>query len=210
MVTGCVGDERRRAQPLRRPGEARAGGALGDDRLRARLGRPPRLQNTPSLHYVHCDQWRYERPFTDYHAAPATGRWRRGTRSTTRCARCATAGCRSTRSSTGTPLDVVRTPTPPAQRRRRRVVGAVVEAAEGARPPVRRRGPGRARELAAGVVHLARQRPHGSSAKGHEYFLKHYLGTRQRDRREEARRDSVKEVVWRDGAPRARWTSSST
>ncbi|MCB9830056.1 MAG: molybdopterin-dependent oxidoreductase [Planctomycetes bacterium] len=30
-----------------------------------------RLQNAPSWHYVHSDQWRYEREFTDYHTVPA-------------------------------------------------------------------------------------------------------------------------------------------
>ena len=31
---------------------------------------PPRLQNAPSWHYVHCDQWRYEAEFTEYHPVP--------------------------------------------------------------------------------------------------------------------------------------------
>jgi nitrate reductase alpha subunit len=31
---------------------------------------PSRLQNTPSWHYVHSDQWRYEKDFTDYHTVP--------------------------------------------------------------------------------------------------------------------------------------------
>jgi nitrate reductase alpha subunit len=31
-----------------------------------------RLQNAPSFHYVHTDQWRYEKDFTDYHTVPQT------------------------------------------------------------------------------------------------------------------------------------------
>ena len=31
---------------------------------------PPRLQNAPSWHYVHSDQWRYEAEFTEYHPVP--------------------------------------------------------------------------------------------------------------------------------------------
>src|SRR3990172_3325043 len=31
---------------------------------------PSRLQNAPSWHYVHTDQWRYEKSFTDYHTVP--------------------------------------------------------------------------------------------------------------------------------------------
>ena len=68
---------------------------------------PSRLQNTPSWHYVHSDQWRYEKDFTDYHTVPAKRRARharpRATRWTCRCAPCARAGCRSIRSSPRTP-----------------------------------------------------------------------------------------------------------
>ena len=31
---------------------------------------PPRLQNAPSWHYMHSDQWRYEGEFTEYHTVP--------------------------------------------------------------------------------------------------------------------------------------------
>lgn len=34
---------------------------------------PSRVQNTPSWHYVHSDQWRYEKDFTDYHTVPKNG-----------------------------------------------------------------------------------------------------------------------------------------
>jgi len=37
-----------------------------------------------------------------------------------------------------------------------------------------------------------------SSAKGHEYFLKHYLGTHTNTVSEDLAKDSVSEVVWRD------------
>jgi len=40
--------------------------------------KPPRLQNTPSFHYVHSDQWRYEGDFTSYHPVPPGGRLARG------------------------------------------------------------------------------------------------------------------------------------
>jgi nitrate reductase alpha subunit len=40
-----------------------------------------------------------------------------------------------------------------------------------------------------------------SSAKGHEYFLKHYLGTHHNTVAPETAAESVKEVVWRDQAP---------
>ncbi len=33
-------------------------------------GKAPRQQNTPSFHYVHSDQWRYERGYRDYDSLP--------------------------------------------------------------------------------------------------------------------------------------------
>ena len=41
----------------------------------------------------------------------------------------------------------------------------------------------------------------GTSAKGHEYFLDHYLGTHHNHIADEAAKGEVKEVVWRDIAP---------
>jgi nitrate reductase / nitrite oxidoreductase, alpha subunit len=43
-----------------------------------------------------------------------------------------------------------------------------------------------------------------ASAKGHEYFLKHYLGTHHNSVAEDLARDSVHEVEWRDDAPRGK------
>ena len=37
-----------------------------------------------------------------------------------------------------------------------------------------------------------------SSAKGHEYFLKHYLGTHHNDVAEESGKDFVKDLIWKD------------
>jgi nitrate reductase / nitrite oxidoreductase, alpha subunit len=65
------------------------------------------------------------------------------------------------------------------------------------------RGPRRARELAAQPVRLALE-PAGSSGKGHEYFLKHLLGTDHgvlgKDLGEEAGRSRSRRV-WHDKAP---------
>src|SRR3970040_1313992 len=43
-----------------------------------------------------------------------------------------------------------------------------------------------------------------SSAKGHEYFLKHYLGTHTNAIAEDLAKDSVKEVVWHETAPQGK------
>jgi nitrate reductase alpha subunit len=43
-----------------------------------------------------------------------------------------------------------------------------------------------------------------SSAKGHEYFLKHYLGTHHNDVAEEIAKDHVKEIKWHETAPQGK------
>ena len=40
-----------------------------------------------------------------------------------------------------------------------------------------------------------------SSAKGHEYFLKHYLGTHHNDIADEVAREFVREIEWKENAP---------
>jgi nitrate reductase alpha subunit len=40
-----------------------------------------------------------------------------------------------------------------------------------------------------------------SSAKGHEYFLKHYLGTHHNEIADEAAREHVREIEWKENAP---------
>ena len=43
-----------------------------------------------------------------------------------------------------------------------------------------------------------------SSAKGHEYFLKHYLGTHNSSIAPETAEEFVKDVVWRKEAPQGK------
>src|SRR5262249_25522259 len=70
MFSGCVGVNggglaHYVGQEKLAPGESWAAIAFARDWLPA-----VRLQNAPSWHYVHTDQWRYERDFTDYHTVP--------------------------------------------------------------------------------------------------------------------------------------------
>jgi nitrate reductase / nitrite oxidoreductase, alpha subunit len=166
----------------------------------------PRLQNSPSWHYVHSDQWRYERSFTDYHTVPA--------------------GQPPGSLAAGHTMDVqvraVRNGWLPFYPQFDRNPLDIVSAAEAA-------GAATSDDVVAGVVkdlterrlRLAVEDPDApqnwprlwfiwrgnalmASAKGHEYFLKHYLGTHHNSVAEDLARDSVHEVEWRDDAPRGK------
>ena len=70
MLCGCVGVNggglaHYVGQEKLAPGEPWSAIAFGKDWYP-----PSRLQNAPSWHYIHTDQWRYERDYADYHSMP--------------------------------------------------------------------------------------------------------------------------------------------
>lgn len=161
----------------------------------------PRLQNGPSYHYVHSDQWRYERSGVE--PQPEEGPFAR-------------------RHTMDLQADAVRMGWLPFQPqfnispveavRRAEAAGAVTE-----------------EQIAAWVVDQLKTRrlrfavedPDASenwprvwliwranailaSAKGHEFYLKHYLGTSDNAIADEVAKDSVENVVWREPARRGK------
>jgi nitrate reductase alpha subunit len=159
--------------------------------------KPPRLQNGPSFHYVHSDQWRYERGFPE--PAPTTG--------PLAVEHTMDVQARAVRSGwlpfypqfSRNPLDVVREAraggADDAQ-----VVKQVVE------------------QLRRGQLHFAVQEPDmaanwprvwliwranaiHTSAKGHEFFLRHYLGTHDNAVADEVAREAVHDITFKDVAP---------
>ncbi|MDW7708996.1 MAG: nitrate reductase subunit alpha [Deferrisomatales bacterium] len=157
----------------------------------------PRQQNSPSFHYVHSDQWRYESSFAPYDSLPAPT----SDHTIDYQVRAVRQGWlpffpQFDRS----PLEVAQ---------EARAAGAKTDA-EVARYV--------ADALAAGRLRFAVEDPDapsswprlwfiwrgnaiGSSAKGHEYFLKHYLGTHTNAVAREAADGRVHEVDASTPAP---------
>jgi len=177
MLTGCVG---------------RNGGGLnhyvGQEKLAPMAawlpvamaldwGGPPRLQNTPSFHYVHSDQWRYEGAFADL----------------------APVGDADHPLTQGHTMDLQRRavragwlPFFPQFNRNPLELVQEAEAAGATTPDAIKQWV--VEQLQSGALQFAIDDPDApenwprtwfiwrgnalqSSAKGHEYFLKHYLGT---------------------------------
>jgi len=177
----------------------------------------PRHQNTPSFHYVHSDQWRYERGFQAYDTLPnpGGGRGAAGDPPTDRDGGESALGdhtmdhqVRAVRRGwlpffpqfDRNSLEVMR---------EARASGASTEA-EVAQYV--------AGELQAGRLRFAVEDPDapenwprvwfiwrgnaiGASAKGHEYFLKHYLGTHTNSVAQECADGHVREVDASTPAP---------
>jgi nitrate reductase alpha subunit len=164
----------------------------------------PRQQNSPSFYYVHTDQWRYERGYSIYD--PQRERPSPGAADHTidHQARAVRRGWlpffpQFDRS----PLEVVRQAQAAGAANDAEILGHVVQ------------------ELKAGRLKLAVEDPDapqnwprlwfiwranaiGSSAKGHEFFLKHFLGTEANDVAAELAKDYVREVTVRPEAPRGK------
>lgn len=170
-----------------------------------------RLQNAPSFHYMHTDQWRYDTRYTDYCPVPGDAEG------------AAVAGAHAADLSSGHTADMqvraVRAgwmPFFPQFNERNEDLAREAQAA-GAESDeeVGRFIVGR---LKQGDLKFAVEDPDApenwpriwfiwrgnalmASAKGHEFFLKHYLGTHHNDIATEVAKGLVHEVKWHEQAP---------
>ncbi|MCS7046552.1 MAG: nitrate reductase subunit alpha, partial [Gemmataceae bacterium] len=164
-----------------------------------------RLQNTPSWHYVHTDQWRYEKEFTDYHTVPI-----RNASDGPSLAHGHTMDVQVRAVKSGwlpfypqfnrNPLEVVKEAEAAGAASEQDIVRHVVNQLKAKKLRFAVEDPDAAENWPR-VWFIWRGNALMASAKGHEYFLKHYLGTHTNAIAEDIARDSVKEVVWHDKAP---------
>jgi nitrate reductase alpha subunit len=168
-----------------------------------------RLQNSPSWHYVHSDQWRYEREFSEYHAAPK--RDDQGGAKSMADGHTMDMQVRAVKNGwlpfypqfNRSPLEVMKEARAAGAKSEQEVGAHIVE------------------QLRQGKLKFAVEDPDAeanwprvwfiwrgnailASAKGHEYFLNHYLGTHHNDIAEERAKGSIEDVVWHDKAPQGK------
>jgi nitrate reductase alpha subunit len=165
-----------------------------------------RLQNAPSWHYVHTDQWRYEKSFRDYHTLPPDGQ--PGSLAT---GHTVDIQARAVRSGwlpfypqfNKNPLEVVREAEAAGAGSPEAVVQSAVQQLKEGKLKFSVEDPD-APENWPRVWFIWRGNALMASAKGHEYFLKHYLGTHTNAIAEELAQDSVREVAWHERAPQGK------
>ena len=165
-----------------------------------------RLQNAPSWHYVHTDQWRYEKEFTDYHSVPAE----QGPASLAHGHTMDTQ-VRAVRGGwlpfypqfNKNPLELVKEAEAAGASSPEQVAEYIVGQLKGGTLKFSVEDPD-APENWPRVWFIWRGNALMASAKGHEYFLKHYLGTHTNAIAEDLAREAVKEVAWRDPAPQGK------
>jgi nitrate reductase alpha subunit len=162
--------------------------------------KPPRLQNTPSFWYVHSDQWRYDRSYQDYFKPVLNGNLPKHTIDFN--------------------VKAVRLGWLPFYPQFNENPIKLVEAAKSAGAEsdddvkkwiIKRLKEGKlkfaiedpdAKENSPKVWFIWRGNAVASSAKGHEFFLRHVIGAPNSNATaQEQAKDVVEEVVWREVAP---------
>jgi len=203
MFTGCIGVNggglaHYVGQEKLAPGEPWGNIAFAKDWYGA-----SRLQNAPSWHYVNTDQWRYEKEFTDYHTVPADGR----------------PGTLAKGHAMDIQARAVRNGWLPFYPQfDKNSIDVAREAEEGGADTPEKKSAYVVDQLKSGKLKFSVEDPDAeenwprvwyiwrgnalmASSKGHEYFLRHYLGTHDNAIAEDLAKDSVKEITWHDKVP---------
>lgn len=159
---------------------------------------PPRLQNTPSYHYVNSDQWRYDRPFDEM--CPVSDRKHPMASGHTidkqiLAVRCGWLPCYPQFNQSS--LELVKEAEQHGATSESETVNYVVRKLKERKLRFAMEDPD-APENFPRVWYIWRGNALLSSAKGHEYFLKHYLGTHNNTIADEQAKEHVKEVTWHD------------
>ncbi|KAA0255928.1 MAG: nitrate reductase subunit alpha [Acidobacteria bacterium] len=160
-------------------------------------GGPPRLQNAPSWHYMHCDQWRYEAEFTEYHPVPGDASLARGHTADLQVKAVRNGWLPFFPQWNESSLEVARKARAAGAKTEAEVVENVVDRMKSGDLKLAVADPD-APENWPRVWFIWRGNALMSSAKGHEYFLKHYLGTHTNLIAKERAKGLVNEVVERE------------
>ncbi|MBM3329627.1 MAG: nitrate reductase subunit alpha [Calditrichaeota bacterium] len=218
MLCGCVGVNggglaHYVGQEKLAPGEPWSAIAFARDWFPA-----ARLQNAPSWHYVNTDQWRYERAFTDYHTVPPpphspplSGGDAKGGETFLAAGHTIDVQVKAVRNGwlpfypqfNRNPIEIVREAEAAGAKNESEIVAWVVEQLRARKLQFAVEDPD-APENWPRLWFIWRGNALMSSSKGHEYFLRHYLGTHDNAIAEEIAAGSTAEVVWRDKAPQGK------
>jgi nitrate reductase alpha subunit len=165
--------------------------------------RPPRQQQTPTWHYVHSDQWRYDPEFTDYDAVPAEATWAKGHAIDLEAKAVRMGWMPFFPQFSESSLDVARRAEEAGATDAKAVADHVVGRLASKDLGLAVDDPDAAENWPR-VWFIWRGNAIMSSAKGHEFFLRHYLGTHDNSVAEEAAAGKPETVVWREPVPRGK------
>lgn len=163
---------------------------------------PSRLQQTPIWHYMNSDQWRYDGNHSDYNTVPENELTEKHT---------ADMIVKAVRNGwmpfypqyDKNNLEIVREAVEYGAVDDKAIVNYVVQQLKSKKLTHSVANPDAEINFPR-VWYIWRGNALMSSAKGHEFFLKHYLGTHHNSIASEVSKDLVKDVQWHDEAPQGK------
>ncbi len=161
-------------------------------------GGPPRLQNAPSFHYMHSDQWRYDPEFNEMcPVADANDAFAHGHTADKQAMAVRLGWMPCYPQFTESNLELVAQAQAAGAKSDEEIVAYVVSRLKQRSLKFSMEDPDNPESFPR-VWYIWRGNAIMSSAKGHEYFLKHYLGTHNNSISEELAGSLVKDVTWHD------------
>lgn len=163
---------------------------------------PARLQQTPIWHYLNSDQWRYDGNHSDYNTVPKNELTEKHT---------ADMIVKAVRNGwmpfypqyDKNNLEIAKDAIAAGAKNDQEIVSYVVEQLKSKKLTHSVANPD-AEVNFPRVWYIWRGNALMSSAKGHEFFLKHYLGTHHNSVAEDVAKDLVKDIQWHDEAPQGK------
>ena len=164
---------------------------------------PSRQQNAPSWHYVNTDQWRYEKDFTDYHTVPPNqpeGSIAQGHTMDVQVRAVRNGWLPFYPQFNQNTIDLVKEAEAAGAHSEPEITQYIIDKLKARSLKFSVEDPD-APENWPRIWYIWRGNALMASSKGHEYFLRHYLGTHDNAISEDLAKDSVHEVAWHEHAP---------
>jgi nitrate reductase alpha subunit len=164
-------------------------------------GGPPRLQNSPSFHYMNSDQWRYDRAFNEFCSVESKDHpLTQGHTADKQVQAVRNGWLPCFPQFTESNIDVVRKAEESGAVQESEIIQKVVDRLKDRSLKFGMEDPDNP-ECFPRVWYIWRGNAIMSSAKGHEYFLKHYLGTHHNSIADECAKEDVHDVKWHEQVP---------
>ena len=164
---------------------------------------PSRLQNAPSWHYMNSDQWRYEKEFTDYHTVPKGATWAKGHTADLQVQAVRNGWLPFYPQFDRSSIQLAKDAEAAGAKTDEEIVAYTVEQLKARKLKFAVEDPD-APENWPRMWYIWRANALLASAKGHEFFLKHYLGTHHNAIAEDIAEGSVHDVKWHEKAPQGK------
>lgn len=165
--------------------------------------KPPRRQQTPTWHYVNSDQWRYEGDFTEYAPGKPKTKWAKGHAMDLEALSVRLGWMPYYPQFNRNPLEVTKEAEKEGTKSDKDIINWTVNKIKEEKLQFSVDDPD-AQENWPRVWIIWRGNAIQSSAKGHEFFLRHYLGTHDNIVAEEQAQGKVKTIKFREPAPRGK------